>query len=301
MDLSNRSPGFRTRFFPENPPIVTFYGGKSKAKGFVGGAPSVHKAPQMVGSNQNMTNTKILSVLSAVVALLCHETHAQVFLVDAPGGLSAVAVQVKASAPGGVKRIRFKTYADVGSFTINGLTADSLIFERAAETSEPLVFSGILFQIRGVNAPVVFRNLALKALNGSSVVLDGAASASPNKNLLIDSCQIFGDTLNTPFLTWIGSTGSKVEIRKSIIAALKGVDGKIEVTSDTLRVSNNYMNYSGLFSSTSPRRLEVWNNTTNRIQFEFNGKFTGYYSFQKNILDTLRASIGFPGYRTNLL
>ena len=207
------------------------------------------------------------------------------YTVDAPGKLTTIAIQIQSAAPGEKHVIQFKTYTNVGSFTLNGITADSIIFQRAEESAEVVEFSGTLFQMQNVNANVVFRNLAFKAKTGSSIFIDGIATGKPNRNLTIDSCQIFADTLNTTFLAWSAETGtgSTMLIKRSIIFGAMGSKGNIDITADTVRVINCYLNYSGLFLGKAPKRTLLSNSTFNRVQFDLSGKITGVYSIQSNL------------------
>ena len=165
---------------------------------------------------------------------------------DAPGKLATIATAIQ-SAPASdkVHRIRFQRYQDVGSFALTSLNADSLIFERSEPSAEVIEFSGKLFKMENVTAAVVFRNLAFKAKNGAAIFMEGI-SASPNRNLLLDSCQLFGDTLNSTFLSWLGGSGSQVEIRRSIVSAGKGTDAKVDLSADSVLLSNTYLNFAGL-------------------------------------------------------
>lgn len=221
--------------------------------------------------------------------LLCGLAAGRLFAatwtVDAPGKLATIAGQIQAASSGGTHVVLFKTYKDVGAFSLNGLTADSLIFIRAEESAEVVEFTGTLFQMRNVTAAVVFRNLAFKAKNGSSIFIDGVATGSPNRNLVIDSCQIFADSLNTTFLAWSAetATGTTLTIKRSIISGAMGSKGNIDVTADTVRVANCYFNYSGMFVGKSPKRAFISNSTFNRIQFDLSGKITGAYSIQSNL------------------
>lgn len=233
-----------------------------------------------------MTYGKLLSIPILALGLGWVGSHAQTYVVDGPGNLTTQTNLIKSSFPGGVRRVQFKSYQDVGNFSADGINVDSLIFERFEESTEALNVSGKMFQIQGAMGHVVFRNLAFKLSNGSAVILEGIGS-SRNKSLLFDSCVIFGDSIGSTFLSWASSTGNKIEIRRSIFSSPKGGEAKIDLSADSVRLGNNYFNYSGTLVATTPKSLEMVNNTTNRIQFRFNGDFTGVYSIQRNLF-------GFP-------
>ena len=116
----------------------------------------------------------VLALVLAVVASI----EAATYTVDAPGKLATIATQIQAASGSAdkVHHVRFKTYQEVGNFTLTALTADSLIFERDSESAEVIEFSGTLFQMKNVTAAVVFRNLAFKAQNGAAISLEEADS-----------------------------------------------------------------------------------------------------------------------------
>ena len=194
----------------------------------------------------------------------------------------------------GTHHIRFTGagYQNPVSLTLKSNNSDSIIFERAEESVDVIEFTGTLFQMKNVQATVVFRNLAFKAKNGATIFLEGI-SASPNRNLLLDSCQIFGDTLNSTFLSWLGGTGSKVQISRSILSTLKGTDAKVDLSADSVLISNTYLNFAGLITSTTPRSFALKNISSNRVQYKLAGDFTGIYSFVKNVF-------GHPGGQNKL-
>ena len=121
---------------------------------------------------------KSLWAFPALFGAAFSSLEAATYTVDAPGKLATIATQIQAAsgAADKVHHVRFKTYQDVGNFTLTTLTADSLIFERDSESAEAVEFSGTLFQMKNVTAAVVFRNLAFKAQNGAAISLEEADS-----------------------------------------------------------------------------------------------------------------------------
>jgi hypothetical protein len=229
--------------------------------------------------------------------LICYGvSHGQsaTYTVDGTANLATIASQVQGKTSG-VLRVRFKTYQNVGQFSITALSADSLIFERAEESAEPVEFSGTLFQIRNVTTPVIFRNLAFKSLSGSGKLIEGLIPGSANKSLMIDSCMLFGDSLNTSFVSWLGGTGSKVQIQRSVISGSNGPSPQIDLTTDTLKISNSYLNFSGQVVATITKRLDFSNVTTNRVQFRLTGDGTTIYSFKNNLYGHPPSANKLPG------
>ena len=217
----------------------------------------------------------------------------QTYTIDGSTNLTTISTQVQGKTSG-VIRIRFKTYQNVGQFSITSLSADSLIFERDSESAEAVEFTGKLFHFENVTTPVVFRNLAFKAKNGSSIFLEPSLS-SPNQNLLLDSCQIFGDTLNGTFLSWVGGTGSKATITRTIIQALQGGNPKIDISADSIRVSNSLINYGGLLAATLGKRFDLTNVTSNRVQYKLTGDGTSVFSFKNNLFGHPPSQNKLPG------
>ncbi len=235
----------------------------------------------------------VLLGISAAGALAQTKTY----VVDGPGKLSTIAAQIQAAPAGGTHIVQFKTYVNVGAFSLTGLTADSLIFQRAEESAEVVEFSGTLFQMQSVSAAVVFRNLAFKAKDGSAKFIQGATVGNENRNLLIDSCQIFGDTLNTTFLAWNGATavGSKILIQRSVINGSQGSSPKIDLTVDTVRVLNCYLNFSGQVVGSISKRIDITNLSTNRVQFRLTGDGTTLYNFKNNLYGNPPSVTKLPG------
>ncbi len=222
--------------------------------------------------------------LFAILALSTQCLQAATYLVDAPGKLTTIASQI-AAEPGGSHVVRFKTYVDVGPFNLTGLNADSLIFERDEPSAEVIKFTGTLFQLKNITAPVVFRGLAFRALDESAIFIEGPP-ASPNQNLLIDSCQIFSAQFNSLFLSWNGDeANSHIEIRRSFIVANQGgAQARIDFSAKNITLANNHFNFAGLLVAKTPGQLVVSQNTVNRMQFDSDGNGIGTYSFTNNLL-----------------
>jgi hypothetical protein len=219
----------------------------------------------------------------AALLLGVSASYPQTYVVDGPGKLTTIANLIKTSPPGGSRHIRFQTYKDVGLFAVNGLTVDSLILERDSQSAEVLDVAGTFLDIKGASCPVVMRNLAFRITSATAILIDGIG-ASANKNLVVDSCIVFGDTIGTSFVSWSSKSGSlgKIELKRSIIFGLKGPDARIDLTADTVNLTNNYFNFSGLIATTSGSKLSFLNNTSNRAQFRFSGDGTGTYDISNN-------------------
>lgn len=202
---------------------------------------------------------------------------AAVYVVDAPGKLTTIAGQIQAAPAGGVHIVRFRTYENVGTFSLTGLTADSLIFERFTPSASVLTTDQTLFYLRNVKAAVVIRALAFKLTSTTSILVDGSATTSPNGSLSIDSSICYGSNVDASFLTWKGGVASKVLIRRSILSAKKSDDAKIDLSADSIVVTNSYLNLNGLLAGAASKHFELSQVTTNRIQFALNGAFTGTF------------------------
>ncbi len=235
-------------------------------------------------TNLSQAGRGLLGLFFTIALFLPRSGFAATYLVDGPGRLTQIATQIASAAPGGIHVVRFKTYADVGAFNLAGLNADSLIFERFEPNAQVVEYTGKLFKLENINAPVVFRGLAFRAVNEAAQFIE-TATGSPNRNLLIDSCQIFGDRFNSVFLSWnSGDTDSRIEIRRSYIVANQGgAAAKIDFTAKDVVLVNNHFNFPGLFAGKTAGKIEMHQNTVNRMQFQLNGNFTGVRIFVNNI------------------
>ena len=147
------------------------------------------------------------------------------------------------SATSGAHIVEFSAYTSVGTFLMDGSGADSIIFRRKDLSVQPLLFpASILFTFRNYKGVVLFKGLAFKPAEKSGVLLDGALAIKSNKHLIFDSCQIYGDTLvQTGFLSWTGSAGSKIQFKRTYIA-LKTGGGTFDVTGDTVQFMGSIVN-----------------------------------------------------------
>lgn len=223
-------------------------------------------------------------VTGLALAFVQLEPFAGTYTVEGSSTLTSIATAIQ-NAPTSEKvhRVRFKSYQNVGTFSLPALTADSLIFERMEESAEVVEFSGTLFEMKNVTASVVFRNLAFKAKDGAAIFLEGRAG--DKRSLLLDSCQIFGDTLNSAFLSWLGDASSKAEIKRSIVTAKQGgPKAEINLNASIVSIKNCYLNSVGLVTASTALQIELIQNTLNRTQFRLTGNgINSVYVFTGNL------------------
>ncbi len=215
------------------------------------------------------------------------------WLVDGPGRLAVIADSIFNTAPGTNHHIRFKTYVNVGAFKLDRLS-DSLVFERDSESAEVIEFTETLFSFQKISGPVVFKNLAFKLMNPTSIFIQGANSGSENQDLTIDGCQIFGDTQNSFFIGWYSKGTGKIEIKRSFINALNGtLKPAFDLKANIINITNNYMNINGVLNSVTISSLNLQYNSFNRMQFSLDGGNTSTLIVLHNIF-------GFPPTISNL-
>jgi hypothetical protein len=214
--------------------------------------------------------------------------HATNYTVDAPGKLTTISGQL-ASAGVGTHHIRFGSYANVGSVTLTTATADSIIFER--NSTDTLVIdvtgSSKFLKIDGLaTTTVVLRGLAFR-LGADSKLIEGAVLGSPSPRLVIDSCIIMSDSLNSAFISWLGATGSRIDIRRSILVSRRsGPLVKLDLQADTVSLQNNLINFEGVASCKVVAMMSLINNTNSHTQFNISTDGTAKYLFRSNYFAT---------------
>ena len=209
---------------------------------------------------------------------------APIFKVDGSHNLNQIATEIAGSTERGTYLINFATHQNVGQFKLSQpVAADSLIFQNDAETDAFVtVGTGPLFDLKKMKGVVMLRGMAfgLSALN--SVLISGADQGNKNHSLILDSCFIFGESLNSTFLSWVGDAGSKIEIRRSFLVSKSGQD-TLGLSADTVDIRNTNFNFAGMVSTSTTVRLQLDHNTVNRTQFKCAGNLTSTYKIVDNL------------------
>ncbi len=218
------------------------------------------------------------------------------YLIDASNNLTALANDISSHANTSYI-VRFQSYVNIGTLVLNSFSGDSLVFIRDdANSSEIIEFQGTLFSFKNNLGSVRFRNLAFKAKSDAAKLIEGYIIGSENKNLSIDSCQIFGDVLNTTFISWLGTSTSSVEIKRNIFSIGLSTSTKVNISSDTVSLKNNYFNFAGEFiASATKHRLTLSNNTVNYTQFTLSGNFQSALFCDNNIFGHAPATTSIVG------
>jgi hypothetical protein len=219
------------------------------------------------------------------------------FYVDSPGKLTTLSSQV-AAAGGGTHNIRFKTYAAVGTFSaVSGISADSLIFERDTASTETIELSGTFIRARGCNAKIIVRGLAFKLTGSGARVLNGSDldPDSLNASATLDSLVLFGDSTSVA-VDWKSKPGAAFRLSNSIISAMrtKANDG-FQVSSDSVILDHNYINYPALFTLTTTSLIQLTFNTTSRAQFSLVGGGSGHHAVVGNFFSFPPQANRLPG------
>ncbi len=224
----------------------------------------------------------------AAFALLALVTVAQAndYLIDAEDEFANLFIAGGFTTHGPTHRIQFAPggYAKPGTLSIpSAIFADTLIFERTSSDFAFIEVTGTLFSLKGLtNTTVILRGLAFQ-LPSNGKLIEGLVSGSPNHNLIIDSCILFADSLNTTFLSWLGGAGSKVEIRKSMLVIGKsGPNVKLDLQAGIVTLQNNLINFEGVAVISTSDRLILNNNSVNKTQFNLSGGFTSLYTIISN-------------------
>lgn len=238
-----------------------------------------------------------ISKLAAVVSLLgllAPILHAQTYTIKGPNDLKQVPAQLKTAPEVGTHTIEFVYYKDPGQLKLDKPSANVQVLQlqRSSSDSEAVIKVDSTFIDIGnmTTGALVLRGLAFKMMNPKAVLIAGSDNARPNHDLLIDSCIVFGDSVEGPFLSWLGNAGSRIEIRNSWFVYRGGkIDlAKMLLNGETIVFTNNLINFPGSIESQAITKVfEFRSNTLNRTQLALNGKLTGgkfpTFNFNRNL------------------
>jgi hypothetical protein len=206
---------------------------------------------------------------------------------------------VSAYLPSAVDRtltIRIDNYSSPGQLRI-GLTnakLDTIIIKRYSNDSDAAVkVDSTLIDAKGFTGTLVLKNIAFR-LSSKGILIAGFDLNKANRNLILDSCYLYADTLDGAFVSWQGDALSKVEIKNSWFvgrtSSTNAASINIAAANATLR--NCLFNFSGTITASVSTRFDALSNTVNRLQFKLTGNSQGgpdpIYSFSQNLF-------AFPG------
>lgn len=196
-------------------------------------------------------------------------------------GLVTAAAKIKSTIDSGTHVVRISAYARVGQFRLVEPPAkvQTLIFERDSlqQSDSVLRVSGdtALLEIKNMRSgTVILRGLAFHLASPESRLIAGAEPGRENLHLIIDSCFIFGESNASSFLTWLGTSGSNIDIRRSFFVFGTG-DGRVArtiLTSTSLTLANNLFHFNGQLSATvlTGGKADFRSNTVHRTQLRLN-------------------------------
>lgn len=217
------------------------------------------------------------------------------FTVTATQTLTQIGPRIMASAQTGAYRIRFNAYAKPGQLKVDQPPAaiDSLILERnpKAESDSAIQVEDVLLDIKRLQGTVVLRGLAFQLTNPNAVLLSGFEVGKPNRNLIIDSCFIFGDNNASAFLSWLGAQGSRVEIYRSYLVFREGTgtQSRVLIQTGNVFIANSLLNFQGHVNATlhDGGKFECQSTTINRTQFRLTPEVfqRSTYAFVQNAIN----------------
>lgn len=217
---------------------------------------------------------QVLYPILFVVALPSIGSSSTIYSVTGQPGqqLSDAAGQIQGAA-GGTHIVEFSGYTNIGTFAIDGSRADSIIFRRKGLSTQPLQFSTIaLFTVRNFNGTIVIRGLSFTPATRLAILVNSGDPGNPNKNLILDSCQIYSsDTLTSSFLRWAGAPGSRIQIKKTF-ATIKAGSGSFDIVGDTVQIEHCLFNLSSGGLAHVTDLLSLHNNTFIRGRFFAEGQ-----------------------------
>jgi hypothetical protein len=226
-------------------------------------------------------------VAIGLAAILALSAHAGIFVINAPDSLTTLDSRSGFKTSGPVHRVYFDPggNAKPGTLTLtSAIVADTVIFENNFPDTSVVEVAGSLLSLKGLsNTTIVLRGMSFRLAPGASLIR-GSDVDFPNHRLLIDSCIIMADSLNSTFLSWLGGPGSKVEIRRSMLVMGKsGPNIKIDIQADSVSLVNNLLNFEGVASFATDKRLDLTHNTVNRAQFKLSGNLLSSLQVYRNV------------------
>ncbi len=192
--------------------------------------------------------------------------------VTAQKDLAAISVILQGSKEQGAHEIKFSTYDKVGQLKLDvpNPAIETLTLTRDNFDSDSAIkVDSTLLDLKNITATVVLKGLAFK-LGPKGVLLTGVG----NRHLLIESCFIYADSVESTFLSWLSDANGNVEIRNSyfVFKGAKAATTRIKVTGGDILLTNNLINFPGAISAEVYKRLVLNSNTFNRTQFDLVGK-----------------------------
>lgn len=226
--------------------------------------------------------------------MLAPTPHAQTYTIKGPNDLKQVPAQLKTAPEIGTHTIEFAYYKDPGQLKLDKPSANVQVLQlqRSSSDSEAVIKVDSTFIDIGnmTTGTLALRGLVFKMMNPKAVLIAGSDNARPNHDLLIDSCIVFGDSVEGTFLSWLGDASSTIEIRNSWFVYRGGkIDlAKMLLNGGTITFGNNLINFPGSIESQAvTKAFEFRSNTLNRTQLSLNGKaFAGkfpIFTFNRNL------------------
>ncbi len=215
-----------------------------------------------------------------------------VYTVRANFGLDSVASHIKADPNVDAYAVVFSTYLNVGVFDLNGPAAATSIQFRREKVSDQVIDFGTtapLIRVRNWKGELRLTNLAFLSGGGSAVLIDGYAPATPLGSLILDSCVVFGPTMNSNLIQWTADTaGKRIEIKRSHIVANRGASSVITLQAPIIAFHNNVLNFSGIIRPTASQDFIFSANTACRVQVNADGSLgSATYHVVRNMVTFL--------------
>lgn len=192
-------------------------------------------------------------------------------------------------AAGDTHIVEFSAYTNVGTFFLEGGTADSIIFRRKDPSVQSLSLSAAaLFTFKSFPGTVVFHGLSFRADSKTSQLLNGSETVKANGNLIFDSCQIFtNDSLKSAnLITWLGGANSRIQFKRSFLVAKFGQSG-MDLLADTVSLDHNVINANLNLTANIRKFLSLTGNTLVRTQITSVGQPPGTSVSTVSVLNNL--------------
>lgn len=234
---------------------------------------------------------RIRSLLAALMVALPPAAHAAEKVISGDYTLKNLSADLF-SAAGPTLTVRIDNYANPGQLKIDQPPANvtTLQLQRFSTDSDGVIdVDSTFIDVKNFSGTLVLKGLAFR-LKPKAVLIAGFDLNKPNRNLILDSCFIYAETLDASFLNWQGDAQSQIELKNSWFVAKTSSTNiaSMQLGGNDVTFSYCLFNFPGMVTA-SPiyKSFQAFSNTFNRVQFNLGGTTLGgtdpYFAFTSNL------------------
>ncbi len=213
--------------------------------------------------------------------------------VKTAGDLNRLSKNLVDSAPtAGNYDLEFSHYKNAGQLKVDKPSANVQVLQlkRSSPDSDNVIeVDSTFIDVKQMTGTLILKGLAIHLNKPKATLIAGADNVKVNHNLVIDSCFIYADSLDVPFLSWQSDTSATVEIKNSWFVVRAGIPANVgmQISAPTILLNGNLFNFPGYINGKDiGKKVEVVSNTVNRTQFDMVGRQVQKptYFFNQNLI-----------------